>query len=100
MGAVGYTEAIGQINLNMLDVFGKSYVIDSCIAFFTRRKKEQDFRDYVGNALYVIAQNTSNMFGGSHMAIKYTDLYKPQDERSAEQVIGGIKDKLKRMGDS
>lgn len=84
----------------MLDVLGKSYVIDYCIAFFARRQKEQDFRDYVGNALYVIAQNTANMFGGSHMAVKYTDLYKLQDKRSAEQVIGCIKDKLKRMGGS
>ena len=83
----------------MLDVLGKSYVIDYCIAFFTRQQKEQDFRDYVGNSLYVIAQNTSNMFGGSHMAVKYTDLYKPQDKRSAEQVIGNIRNKLKIMGE-
>lgn len=83
----------------MLDVLGKSYVIDSCIAFFARKQKEQDFRDYVGNALYVIAQNTSNMFGGSHMAVKYTDLYKPEDERTAQQVIGNIRNKLTIMGE-
>ncbi len=84
----------------MLDVLGKSYVIDYCIAFFARKQKEQDFRDYVGNALYVIAQNTANMFGGSHMAIKYTDLYKKVEEVSAEQVIGNIRNKLTIMGES
>lgn len=84
----------------MLDVLGKSYVIDYCIAFFARKQKEQDFRDYVGNALYSIAQNTANMFGGSHMAVKYTDLYKPEEEMTAQQVIGNIRSKLMKMGES
>lgn len=83
----------------MLDVLGKSYVIDHCIAFFTRRQKEQDFRDYVGNALYVIAHNTAAFdSGGKEMATKYTDMYKPEDTRTADEIKDSMKEKLAAFG--
>ena len=82
----------------MLDVLGKSYVIDHCIAFFQRQQKEQDFRDYVGNALYVIAHNTAAFAGGKEMATKYTDMYKPEDTRTADEIKDSMKEKLAAFG--
>ena len=73
--------------------------MDHCMAFFQRQKKEQDYRDYVGNALYVIAHNTAAL-GGSEMARKYTDMYVPEETRSAEEIKDSIKRKLKAFGES
>lgn len=82
----------------MLDVLGKSYVIDHCIAFFERKTKEQDYRDYIGNALYVIAHNMATVWGGSEMAVKYTDMYKEADNRTAEEIKTSMKQKLAAFG--
>ncbi len=84
----------------MLDVLGKSYVIDHCIAFFEKKTKEQDFRDYVGNALYVIAHNMAAAWGGSEMATKYTDMYKEPETRTAEEIKNNMKQKLAALGSS
>lgn len=80
-----------------MEVLGKSYVIDHCIAFFEKKTREQDFREYVGNALYVIAHNTA-AWGGSEMSVKYTDMYKKQETRSAEEIKNNIKQKLAALG--
>lgn len=80
-----------------MEVLGKSYVIDHCIAFFEKKTREQDFREYVGNALYVIAHNTAS-WGGSEMSVKYTDMYKKQETRSAEEIKNNIKQKLAALG--
>lgn len=81
----------------MLDVLGKSYVIDHCIAFFQRQQKEQEYRDYVGDALYAIAHNTAAL-GGVEMKRKYTDVYKPEETRTAEEIKDSMKEKLAAFG--
>lgn len=86
------------LNINLLEILGKSYVIDHCIAFFERKTKEQDYRDYIGNALYVIAHNTAAFAGGKEMATKYTDMYKPEDTRTAEEIKNSMKEKLAAFG--
>ena len=85
------------LNINLLEFLGKSYVIDHCIAFFERKTKENNFKEYVGNALYVIAHNTA-AWGGSEMAIKYTDMNNEPDERTAEEIKDSIKQKLAAFG--
>ena len=76
-----------------MEVLGKSYVIDHCIAFIKKQRQEQNYRDYVGNALYVIAHNTAT-WGGSEMSRKYTDMYKPEDTRTAEEIKDSMKKRL------
>ena len=62
------------------------------------RIRETAYRNYVADALMAIAENTSKMYGGSYMKIRYADMLKPQEpEKSGEEIVaevlakGGIK---------
>lgn len=66
--------------------------------------QEQVYRAYVGESLKNISENVAKGFGKEgavYMAKTYTDiLYPPKDSgRSAEDIIDGIKQKLREYED-
>lgn len=93
-----------NISLQHLELFGKGYVIEHCIAFFKRQIKEQNYQIYVTDALRAIVNNTAEMFGGISMRMRYADLVEDiskgpatEETRTPEQIINHIKDKLKAL---
>lgn len=81
----------------MLEVLGRGYVIDHCVASYTRRQKEKIYRVYITDALRAIVNNTAQ-FAGNGLAIndRYIDIIepKPKEELTTEKVVGKIRKKL------
>ena len=80
----------------MLDLFGKGYVVEHCIAFLQRQKKHDELMYYVTDALMCITQNTANMAGGKALQKRFHEILNPEPEetRTAEDIINSIKEKL------
>lgn len=60
---------------------------------------ERAYRIYSTDSLKMISENSSKYAGGSFPSVRYADLIKkPVNEtRTGEEIIEGIKDKLKKM---
>lgn len=58
------------------------------------------YRVYVTDALKLIAENTAKFSGGGYLKTRYYDVINPQPEetRTPEEIISGIKTKLARIG--
>lgn len=54
------------------------------------------YRAYTARALQILSEDMANAFGGKSMAISYEEFInpKPVDNRSAEEIIEGIKKKM------
>lgn len=64
-------------------------MIDYCVSAFLERRKEELYRIYVTDALK--AQFRLN--------VRYADILKPAETRTSEEIIEGIKGKLKNLGE-
>lgn len=51
-------------------------------------QKEHAYRIYVTDSFKLIG----------HLNLRYADLFKPVETRTAEEITNGIKDKLKKLG--
>ena len=72
-------------------------MIEHCISAFSQSKKEQSYQHYVAECLRVITENTARFGGGSYIQLKLQDILdpKPVDNRTAADIIEGIRNKLK-----
>lgn len=63
---------------------------------------EEAYRIYVTDCLKLTSENTARYAGGSNVSVRYYDLIKKPvvETRTSEEIIGGIKAKLKAMGDN
>ena len=54
---------------------------------------------YMGECLRTIAENTAKSVGGSYITVKLSEILdpKPREERSAEEIIDTIKEKVNNM---
>lgn len=68
----------------MLDLFGSGYVIDHCISAFLKLQRKELYQTYVTDALKVIG----------HLNMRFADVFKKPETRTAKEIINGIKDKL------
>jgi hypothetical protein len=80
-------------------MFGWGYVINSCISLFKNQQEEKAYKNYVTECLRIITENTAKFGGGSYMQIKFSELIdqKPQDDRTADEIIQGIKEKVENL---
>lgn len=78
-------------------MFGKGYVKDICIALFRKEREEKATKIYYAECLRIMAENTAKMVGGPYIEAKLQDILdpKPADNRTADDIIRGIKNKLK-----
>ena len=79
----------------MLELFGSGYAIDYCISAFLDKRKEELYRIYITDALKEYL----------HLNIRYADLFKPQETRTAKEIISRLNldwkdDKMKRYLDN
>lgn len=74
---------------------------DFCISLFKQEQEEKATKIYYAECLRIISENTAKMGGGSYIQAKLADILdpKPVDNRSANEIIQGIKDKIEQMND-
>ena len=58
------------------------------IARVNQNQREEAYRIYVTDSLKII--------GG--LNIRYADIFAPEETRTAEEIIDGVKDKLRQLG--
>ena len=95
-GADGYLDSIKDIRLDLLDMFGKSYVVEYSIAFFKRRQEERKYLDYFADALSVLTENTARVAGGRYIK-RLSEIEKPEEKRTASEIKEHIKGMLRAL---
>ena len=85
-------------------MFGWGYAKETCISLFQKEQEEKAVTIYKAECLRIMSENTAKMVmiasGGkceaSYLSIKLQDILdpKPVDNRTAEDVIDGIRKKL------
>lgn len=82
--------------MNKLKLFGWGYALETCISLFKKEQEEKAVKIYYAECLRIITENTAKMGGGSYIEAKLQDVLapKPVDNRTAEEIIDGIKNKL------
>lgn len=84
-----------------MEIIGRGYIIQHCVASLTNKSKERAYRIYVTDALKVIADNTAHIRGGgTTITARFADIItpkKPEEERTEEDIINGLKDKLRKI---
>lgn len=86
----------------MLEILGKGYVIEHCIAFLKEKNEAKSFRIYVTDALSAICENTTHYLGtqgmvdcGRTITKRWVDVLnpppeKPEDNRPSEEIAADI----------
>ena len=80
-------------------MFGWGYVKDFCISLFQKEQEEKAIKLYYGECLRAISKSVAAFAGGSYIDISLNDIInpKPIDERTADDIINGIKEKLDKI---
>ena len=78
-------------------MFGWGYAKDLCISLFQKEQEEKAARIYYAECLRIMTENTAKICGGSYIEAKLQDILdpKPADNRTADEIIEGIRNKLK-----
>ena len=68
-----------------------------CISLFQKEQEEKAVRNYYAECLRIMTENTAKVGGGSYIEAKLQDILdpKPVDNRTADDIIEGIRNKLK-----
>ena len=67
------------------------------MARYEKEQRELTYRIYVTDALRNISENTAKYGGGGYMKVRFADIItpKPEDDRTSEEIISHIRDKLR-----
>ena len=68
-----------------------------CISLFQKEQEEKAVRNYYAECLRIMTENTAKFGGGSYIEAKLQDILepKPVDNRTSDDIIEGIRNKLK-----
>lgn len=57
------------------------------------------WRKYTARCMRMIGENTAGMVNGKFISVEYEDIInpKPEEKRSADEIIESIKDKIDKM---
>ena len=68
-----------------------------CISLFQKEQEEKAVKIYYAECLRIMTENTAKIGGGSYIEAKLQDILdpKPVDNRTADDIIEGIRNKLK-----
>ena len=78
-------------------MFGWGYAKDLCISLFQKEQQEKAVLIYFAESLRIMTENTAKIGCGSYIEAKLQDILdpKPVDNRTADDIIEGIRNKLK-----
>ena len=78
-------------------MFGWGYVRETCISLFQKEQEEKAVKIYYAECLRIMTENTAKRGCGSYIQAKLQDILdpKPVDNRTASDIIDGIRNKLK-----
>ncbi len=78
-------------------MFGWGYAKDLCISLFQKEQEEKAVKIYYAECLRIMTENIANATHGSYVSVKLQDILdpKPVDNRTADDIIEGIRNKLK-----
>lgn len=103
MGSDAYFGLTEDIRLDLLEVLGRGYVVDHCIASLNKQRKEQKFRVYLTDVVKMIAENTAKMAQGTMPVRRYADImmedtygYKKAEKKkpqTTKEVVNSIRAK-------
>ena len=85
--------------MDLLDLFGRGYVIEHCITSFKNKAQMEMYRIYITDSMQTLANMYNKAHGGTGEAIqkRFYDLIHPpkvKEEETAENIIDRIKKKL------
>ena len=86
MGEEDYFRYTQGINLEVLRLYGRSYIIDYVISRVKQEMEERRFRAYVTDALMILTENTSRRDGGRHLTKRWVEKYTPKETRTADEI--------------
>lgn len=96
MGPDEYFEACQTIRIDILERWGRGYVIEHCLSVFRRTWEERRYRAYVTDTLQMINKNIVQRYGGSYLRNRWADGLAIQKEtRTAEEIVADV---IKRAG--
>ena len=61
-------------------------MVDYCISRYKHKKEEMAYRAYITDALMTICNNFANGFGGTTIMTRYSDIGKPSDTKTGDEV--------------
>ncbi len=99
MGAEEYGEVITTINIALLNILGRAYVIDHCVKQIKDKYDKRNYNVYVTEILRAIYVSIT----GDNEVGRYVDTIKstnsePVEEKSAEEIKASICAKLDKAG--
>ena len=74
------------IDLELLDLIGKGYIVDHCVSLFNNRAKERLFRTYITDTLKCLNDNLAKVIGGSSIKARYYDLLEAGSQKESEKT--------------
>lgn len=93
--AVGGAQAwdFSGLNTDLIEMLGRGYIVDNCIAFYNRRMEEQAFRIYVSDLVLGI-YNRLIPSGAEPLTARYADYLeysKPKKkEKTGDEIAAEI----------
>lgn len=59
------------------------------------------WRNYMARNVRMICENTAGLVQGKFISVEYEDIInqKPEEKRTADEIIDGIKDKIEKLND-
>lgn len=87
--------------MDLLDLFGRGYVIEHCISHLKQISKDEAYRIYITDALKAIADNTGKLVkDGVGMRKRFSDFISEsadESDKDAEKEAQKIKDHMKNV---
>ena len=89
------------IRMDLLDLFGRGYVIEHCMSPFKKRQEEKAYKIYMSDVGYVLANIVGKTLYGAKeniIAQRFCEIIEPtkeeKEEETEEQIIARIRKKL------
>jgi len=88
--------------LDLLELYGRHYVIDHVLSEIKKCNEEETFKNYVTDVLRYIVNNTAEQESRVTVNTSYRDLIHPvtetmeeDNEKQSQNIIANIRNKLK-----
>lgn len=84
----------------MLDLFGREYVIDHCVAALKAERQEQNKVMYITDVMRLTLDAVARLGNGNVNIPRYADIIKPpkEEKRTPDEIIDHMKAKIRALG--